>query len=152
MKKALFKITAMMAIFALMFLYSCYPGDEVSYSDLDLVATVYDEGADFQSFGTFVLPDTIIHIKDTLNNDNNTDLSRLYDNFILSEIRQNMLDYGYVEEENPVQNPPDIIVTTSAMATTTYYAWSYYPYYWGYYWGWGWYYKNSTGTDYYYPW
>jgi hypothetical protein len=53
-----------------------------------------------------------------------------------------------VEETNPETNPPDAVLTVSAMATTTYYAWSYYPYYWGWYGGWYWY-KSS---DYYYPW
>lgn len=138
-----------MAIFALVFLTSCYPGDEVEYKDLDLVATVYDKGANFQEFTTFVMPDTIVHIKDTLNEGKNDDLSRLYDNFILGEVRQNLLGYGYVEETNPLINHPDLVVTVSAMATTTYYAWDYYPYYWDWYGGWYWWYKNS---DYYYPW
>jgi hypothetical protein len=148
MKRTPFKIPAIVAIFAVMFLTSCFPGDEVSYADLDLVATVYDKSEDFQALGTFVMPDTIVHIKDTLDENNNEDLSRLYDNLILTQIKQNMLDYGYVEETNPVINPPDAVLTVSAMATTTYYAWSYYPYYWGWYGGWYWY-KSS---DYYYPW
>lgn len=149
MKRTLFKISAMTAIFALMFLTSCYPGDEVDYKDLDLVATVYDKSANFQEFTTFVMPDTIVHIKDTLNEGTNDDLSRLYDNFILGEVKQNLLDYGYVEATNPLINPPDVVLTVSAMSTTSYYAWSYYPYYWGWYGGWYWWYKS---TDYYYPW
>ena len=149
MKKSLFKFSAGMVILAQLFLYSCYPGDEVSYADLDLVATVYDKGANFQEFTTFVMPDTIVHIKDTLDNNKNDELSRSYDDFILGEVRQNMLDLGFVEETNPVINHPDLVLTVSAMATTTYYAWNYYPYYWYWYGGWYWWYKNS---DYYYPW
>lgn len=152
MSKTPFKILALSAIFALMFLTSCYPGDEVEYKDLDLVATVYDKSANFQEFTTFVMPDTIVHIKDTLSNNNNVELSHDYDFFILEKIKDNMLSFGFVVETDPENNPPDAIVTVSAMASTKYYAWNNYPYYWDWYWGWGWYYKNSENSNYYDPW
>jgi hypothetical protein len=151
MKKILLTISGLMATVAIMLLSSCYPGDTVSYADLDLVTTVYDTKTNFQELSTFVMPDTIIQLKDTLNTSNNTDLSRAYDDLILGRIKQNMLDNGFVEATDPENNPPDVILTISAMATTTTTVWYDYPYYWGWYGGWGWYYKSTGYYDYWYP-
>ncbi len=140
-----------MAMMAMLFLSSCYPGDTVSYADLDLVTTVYDTKTNFQELSTFVMPDTIIQLKDTLNTGNNTNISRAYDNMILGRIKQNMLDNGFVVATDPENNPPDVILTISAMATTTTTVWYDYPYYWGWYGGWGWYYKSTGYYPYWYP-
>ena len=129
-------------------LSSCYPGDDVTYSDLDLVTTAYDEEIDFQQLQSYYLYDSVVHIKDTLDEDNNVDISREFDDLILDLVKQNMTDYGYAREEDPENNKPEVIVTVSAMATRNIAVYYYYPYYyWG--WGWGWYYKNTKNTDYY---
>lgn len=151
-------IVAMAGVLAMMistFLTSCYPGDDVTYSDLDLVTTAYDDQVDFQQLQSYYLYDSVVHIKDTLDEDNNVEISRDFDDLILQLVKQNMNDYGYNREENPENNKPDVIVTVSAMATRNYSVYNYYPYYyWG--WGWGWYYKDTENTDYddwgwYYP-
>ncbi len=139
------KIAAIALIIAT--LYACYPGDTVTYADLDLVATAHDTDFDFTQVKTYYLYDSIVHLKDTLNPENNVDLSRQFDDFILDMVRNNMTAYGYVRETDPENNAPDLVFTLKAMGTKNYFVYSYYPsYYWD--WGWGWYYKN---TDYWYP-
>jgi hypothetical protein len=151
-KKSLLTITGLMATVAIMFLSSCYPGDTVTYADLDLVTTVYDKETNFQELATFAMPDTIVQIKDTLDPSNNEDLSRAYDDLILDKIRQNMVADGFEDVTGQETVEPDVVLTVSAMATTSYYAWSYYPYYWGWYGGWYW--KSTEYYPYYpyYPW
>jgi len=147
-KKIQLTVTLVFMAFTGMFLASCYPSDSVSYSDLDVVATIYDESTDFKTFKTYVVPDTIVHLIDTVDDENNVDISRAYDDQILGLVNQNMVNYGYVNEPNPAENHPDVVVTISAMATKNTQVWTWYPYYWGWYWP---YYK---GTDYwwgYYP-
>ena len=136
-------------IVSLTYLTGCYPSDTVSYQDLDLVTTVYDTSMDFQTLKTFKMPDSIVHIKDTVDPDNNVDISRDYDDFILDLVKTNLINFGYVEEIDPDNNPPDVILLVSAMASKNYYAYTYYPYYWGWYGGWGWYWPYYK---YYYPW
>ncbi len=148
-KKIQLTVIMVFMAFVVMFFASCYPSDSVYYSDLDLVATIYDQDKNFVELSTYDMPDSIVHLKDTLDMENNVDLSREFDDFILDLVRENMADYGYILEPDPENNPPDVILTVAAMATKNYTVWYWYPYYWGWYPGWGWYYKS---TDYYwYP-
>ena len=139
-------IAGILGLFGITFFSACYPSDSVSYSDLDLVTTVYDENQNFDDLKTYSMPDSVIHLKDTLDEGNNVDLSRDLDPFILELVKTNMADYGFTLEQDPESNPPDVILTVSAMATKNYSVYYYYPYYWYWYPGWGWYYKS---TDYY---
>jgi hypothetical protein len=128
-------------------LFACYPDETVTYSDLDIVVTAHDADFNFTNVKTYYLYDSVIHLKDTLNPENNVDLSRQFDQNILDMVRQNMANYGYLLESDPEGNAPDLIFTVKAMGTRNYFAYSYYPwYYWD--WGWGWYYKSA---DYWYP-
>lgn len=139
------KILAMVLLVTM--LYACYPDETVTYSDLDIVVTAHDTDFNFTQVKTYYLYDSVVHLKDTLNPENNVDLSRQFDQNILDMVRQNMTNYGYVLETEPESNSPDLIFTVKAMGTRNYFAYSYYPwYYWD--WGWGWYYKSA---DYWYP-
>jgi hypothetical protein len=152
---------------------SCYPVDDLLVEDLDVAATLYDKayyspetGANkFNELMTFEVVDTIVHIIAPGDEDN---ISRTYDDFVLEQVRLNMLKLGFVEEPDPELNPADVAVTVSALSSEhEVYYW--YPY-WGWYWGYGGYYpyadadadsyaevpsKNKdTGSTYYYyyPW
>ena len=142
---------------------SCYPVDDLLIEDLDVAATLYDKvyyepgsGVNkFEDLKTFEVLDTIVHIIATGDEDN---MSRKHDEFIIEQVRLNMLKLGFVEETNPGSNPPDVTVTLSALSSEhEVYTW--YPY-WGWYWGYP--YKNTdshanstkstVAYDYYYPW
>ena len=142
---------------------SCYPVDDLKVEDLDIAATLYDKNYynpgtgmnKFQDFQTFTVPDTIVHIIDDVDDD---PIPRMFDDFILEQVRLNMLQLGYIEETDPETNAPDLTVTVSAMSSEhEVYTW--YPY-WGWYWGYGGYYPYSakavkdtpSALYYYYPW
>ncbi len=117
-------------------LTGCYP-DKIDYvGEYDLAITRVNEDTDFSVYTTFSVIDTVIHVTEDGEDDKN--LSRSNDEFILAQIRSNMLDMGYTELENPdsITNRPDLLLAVSATTTDFYYYYSYYPYYWGWY-GWG---------------
>jgi len=139
---------------------SCYPIDDLAVEDLDIAVTVYDknyytgpEGTvnKFEDMQTFVVVDTIMHLVETGTPD---DISRQYDEFVLEQIRLNMLRLGFVEEMNPEINSSDVGITVTAMSSEhEVYTW--YPY-WGWYWGFPVSVKKTEKStsinSYYYPW
>ena len=128
--------TGLLIVPLLYMVTGCYP-DKIDYVDeYDLAATHVNEDTDFSLYSTFSVLDTIIHVTDDDEDDPN--LSRDHDAFILSELRKNMRDKGYTEMESPDSiNRPDIALLVSALSADFYYYYSYYPYYWGWYPGWG---------------
>jgi hypothetical protein len=146
----------------------CYPVDDLLVEDLDVAATLYDKAYyspesgtnGFNELLTFEVVDTIIHVVAPGDDDN---ISRNYDEYVLEQLRLNLLKLGFVEEPNPDLNPPDVAVTVTAlMSEHEVYYW--YPY-WGWYWGYYPYSYMRSGTDfeattksttdtyyYYYPW
>ena len=122
-------------------LTGCYP-DKIDYLDeYDLAGTMYDEEADFSAYVTFHVLDTVMHITDDREDDPN--LNRDHDEFILEEIRQNMLDKGYTELVNPDSlNMPDLEVFVQVMSSDFYTYYSYWYDYWGWYGGWDWWYPG----------
>lgn len=142
---------------------SCYPIDDLKVEDLDIAATIYDktyyDGPSgsvnkFEELHTFTVVDTIMHLVESGTEDN---ISHQYDDFVLEQVRLNMLKNGFVEELNPEANPAEVVLTVSAMSSEhEVYTW--YPY-WGWYWGYGGYPYKGTQTanivsaySYYYPW
>lgn len=127
-------------IVALCTLASCYPGDEMTYEDTDIVTTFYDDQANFSSLKTYALLDSVIHISDSTKDPE--DINRAYDKQILDLIDENMQAMGYTEAAD--QNTADVHLVPLATTTTwisggCYYGyWSYwYPYY-------GWCYPTYT--------
>lgn len=155
MKKFLsfFSIAGMLAL-----MVACYPGGPEYYSDLDIVITDYK--AEYWSASepqTYYMPNSLNWIFDKIDEDNNIDLPRGSDAFILGLVESNMVSAGYTKVDNfDINNPTDVVVFVQALAIdNTYVGWyPGYPY-WGYggYWG-GYYpyygypvtYSYSTGT------
>lgn len=143
MKRAKILLPVMM-ISLITFLNGCYP-DKIDYLDeYDLAATRYDENADFSSYGTFTVVDTIMHLTEDGEDDPN--FSRDNDAYILGLIRDNMSANGYTEIANADSlNPADLVLFVEALSSDYYQYWGYYYDYWGWYGGWGGYYPG-------YPW
>jgi len=110
--------------------YSCYPGDPVSSSDTDVVATFFDPNANFASKQTYAMPDSVVHVAD--GGQAGGSVSRQYDQQILDRIRQNLQNLGYTEEMNPAQadvHVVPLVTTTSWVSGGCYWYWGYwYPY------------------------
>ena len=120
-------------------LKSCYPGDALSPSDTDVIATFYKDGTDFSSKLTYAMPDSVIHIG---SGDEALDEEGPYDRQILNRIEDNLKQIGYEEEENPEN--ADVLVV-AAISTSTWVSGGCYPY-------WGWWYPYPWCVPYSYSW
>ena len=115
---------------------SCYPSENLLVEELDIVGTFYDTDADFSSFNTFVMPDSIVQLGDP-DSPGYIELDLSNQDEILDQIRSNFMDLGYVEEPDPVNNEPDVVILVEVVAQKTYVLYTYPP---GGWWGgWGWY-------------
>jgi len=134
---------------AIFILQSCYPGDELTYSDTDIVATFYDKNADFSNYDTYIMSDTIYTFDDESQSlIPNDDISLTNKTTIFNGIESNLEDIGF----NSTSNPSDADVVIAVIVTSStwvgggcYYGyWSYwYPYY---SWCYPVYYTYDTGT------
>ena len=133
----------------------CHPGGAEFVDELDIVLTNYDEGYNFGTANTFVLPDKIPVIAGKLETDEEPEfLPPNRAATILNALRKNLTDQGYLE----VEEDADIVIPIASISSTTLvwycdYWWDYW-YWWGYYpgypgWG-GCYYPSgytyTTGT------
>ena len=130
----------LLILLALLFV-SCYPGQPLNTSDLDVVVTLYDTHANFSTKHTYAMPDSVIHIADS--SENKIEVGRQYDALILSEINKNMVKAGFTRVANTIQ--ADVLVLPTASLTIYV---GYTPGYW--YWG-GWFYPPPPGGGWYYP-
>jgi hypothetical protein len=132
--------------------------------DYDVVVTIYDKDFNYNSLASYTLVDTVMHIIDEDNPEE--EISREYDDLILTTVDNNMKAYGYREITDPQQETPDVFVViqvTNSKHTGAGYVpgyggwcgyWCYYPGWPGWGPGWGgyyppgyWYsYEFSTGT------
>lgn len=138
MNKSMLHLLLLLTLVTTGLVSSCYPVDDLVVEDLDIAVTLYDKAYyspesgvnNFEALRTFEVVDTIVHIIATGDEDN---ISRRYDEFIIEQVRLNMLLLGFVEEPNPEANEPDVAITLSALSSEhEVYTW--YPY-WGWYWG-----------------
>ncbi len=113
-------------------------------ADYDVVVTLYDEDYNFSTVETYFLPDTIIHLVEEGDDD---DLGRDYDEFILNLVRENIEALGYVEADTNVTDP-DVYFVVDA-ASIDFVGWSYWYDYWYWYPGWGGWYPYYPPGGYY---
>jgi len=143
--KQKFKMILPIVAVIILTLSGCYPDKIDSVTEQDFAATLYDDTALPGDYLTFSVVDTVVHMTDDGEDDSN--LSREHDDFILSLIRQNMLDMGYDEITNPAAiTQPELLLLVSAKPS------DYYGMYWWDYWGWypGWGYPGWGYPS--YPW
>jgi hypothetical protein len=112
------------ALMALAFLASCYPGDVGDVAELDLVLTRFDDQADFTTNRTFVLDDTVRHLRDP-DDENPPPINREFDEFILDEVRRNLIDLGYQEIADT--DTPDVYVSVAELSLRREYYYTWYP-------------------------
>lgn len=122
-----------------------YP-DADDLSGQFVVVTNYDQGADFKSYQTFVLPDYVGLISDATND---SILDPTYGDQILASLKTHLEQRGYTAVPNNGQ--ADIGVAAVALRDIDIYASGWYPGYWWGYPGWGGCYWYYCGWYPYYP-
>lgn len=134
-------------IFALAFagmLMGCYPDGADYTEELDIVYSNYDENYDFQSKGTYSMPDEIVKL--TGDEDDPIDfVGDQYAGPILDQIEENMSALGWTR----VTENADVELVAATWTTTTiyYYGGGYWCWYNPYYCG-GWYYPYPVASSY----
>jgi hypothetical protein len=141
--RALRVLTVAVAIAAVsVVMFSCYPNSPESAEEFDVVATFYDQDADFSAFSTFYCRlDSIVQIM--IPGGQNRELTHEYDAGLLGQIRDDLESRGYSRVADPQATPPDMAVLVSAAATTEYDPYASSP--WFSYWG-SWF-ADSLGVD-----
>lgn len=133
----------MLTVSLALFMSSCYPEGADTIEDYDVAITNYDKGADFSSFSTFAIPDTIVYFA----NDKNAKLDHQFDEQIIQVVTDNFIKRGYTKVENP--ETASFIVTVSAFSNVNY---SYYIDNWYNNWNWYWGWWPGGAFNPYYPW
>lgn len=133
----------MLTVSLALFMSSCYPEGADTVEDYDVAITNYDKGADFSSFSTFAIPDTIVYFA----NDKNAKLDHQFDEQIIQVVTDNFIKRGYSKVENP--ETASFIVTVSAFSNVNY---SYYIDNWYNNWNWYWGWWPGGVFNPYYPW
>lgn len=127
-------------------LSSCYPDDNLSVSQTDIIIVGYYDSVDFTKLNTYYMNDTVHALREDTSDHSLVE----YNDDIITAIAANMATYGYTRVFDTLTGTPDVQIATTAVTiknVSVYYP--YYPY-WGWGWGWGW--KSSPrGSDYYYP-
>jgi len=120
----------------------CYPNEELTVENTDLVITNYNPGYYFTSINTYFLADSIQYISD-----DTIEPDRSWDDFIISELERNFNTIGYIRQPTyDNSNPPNVVVVVSVNNSSTASIFTH-PWYGG--WGDGW---NFTGYQWGYPW
>ena len=151
-KKSLRKnLSLILLIFSALFvLQSCYPGDDLTPADTDIVATFFDQNVNFSTVMTYAIPDSILR----LDSDGNPVIDPgQYDQQILNDIKSGLDGLGFTQEADPSNADVIIIpfVNTRNWVSGGCYNdwWSGYWYGWWYpYYGWCYpvYYTYQTGS------
>ena len=110
----------------LLLMSACYPSEDFTVEELDLVLTNYDEEENYARFTTFAVPDSVVRI-----GDDGSEEPGPFDQLMLDQVRENMLALGYQEEPDPENNPPDLIVLVELLVTNNTVVAPCWP-------GWGW--------------
>jgi hypothetical protein len=122
---------------------SCYPGDQLTVEDSDVIVTLYNPDADFSAKQSYAMPDTIVHL---VQEGEISDISRAYDDEVLARVASNLGALGFTRETDP--NLADVFMLV-AVAASNQVGYTGYP--WGGYWGWYYPYPPGWGWGY-YPW
>ena len=129
-------LAAVVAGSALLFV-SCYPGDELTVSDLDVVATFFEADANFATKLDYAMPDMIFDLNDS---------SMQAGGEILDVIDENMTELGFTNLGEDTTNADVVLVVFKT--SSTWISGGCYPTYYPYYWGWCYpvAYSYQTGT------
>jgi hypothetical protein len=106
-----FFVVNLLLLTVFMFFSGCLPYGPEEVEDFDVVATFYDEKADFGAIRTYALADTIVHIKNDGSVGDDPNISRQYDNLILDQIHANMKALGYTQSAD---SAADVLVIAGA--------------------------------------
>ena len=125
MNKTSLKMFLRKGVFFLMFLgltvivlQGCYPYDDQTVANSDVVATFYDDGANFSALVTYAIPDTIYTFDDNGDIVPNDDISSTNANAILNSINNNLQNIGFTPVAAGSEPTADVVLFAFTTSST----------------------------------
>ena len=129
------------AIVVAALLVGCYPGGPESASDLGMVVTARNPGADLQGLGTFAMRDEVYVLEAP--GGGGEPIDARFNPVILQELRSQMTAAGFQDvTPDTATVDPDLWLGVGAVQTEVWFYW----YDWGYWGGWCCYYPPYVGV------
>lgn len=124
-------LLAAVAFFSL----GCYPETRDDVSEMDIVATQYDENVDFGVYLTYAMEDTIYDLAELDDPTYPSDLDRTFQDMIIALVKSEMAEVGYQLLPEDSTEEPDLRIGLGAVTVegSLYYTWGGYYGYYGYY-------------------
>jgi hypothetical protein len=123
MKKTSIKMFLRKGLFFLLFLsasvivlQSCYPYDDLTPEDTDVVVTFYDDATNFTNLVTYAIPDTIYTFNSSGDIVPSEDISSSSANQILTSLNNNLQEMGFTPQQG---NQADADVHVFALVTSS---------------------------------
>jgi len=129
-KNILYHLAIVVIPLGLMIFQGCYPKDDLTYEQTDVVMTAYNDSVDFNSLSTYFMSDTVYILDE---NDEKVPVDN--QDIIIENLAANMSAAGYTRITSEEQGKPDVVLLVGAFTSTTTSVGWWYPYYPG--WGWG---------------
>jgi hypothetical protein len=129
---------------------ACTPGSDMTVSESDVVVTEYDTEFDFGSVKYYAMPDSVAALMLSPSYQVNPLLSPEQEQDIISLVRSNFSDRGYVRvDTNNTVTPPQFAVVVSAQVVSYWDLYSFRAWrpwgWWGWYW---WFYPPTVEVEY----
>lgn len=109
----LWPLVAIVIVAAVTAFASCTPNSGVTVAESDVVLTLFDDKFDFGAATTYRLPDTVIHL--TSSGEDDPSIGRDNDEEILALVESNFTARGYTKVADTA--PSDFVVTVSVTST-----------------------------------
>ena len=110
----LIKWTTLVVVIGL--LSSCYPEKDRTIADFDIVGTHYEDTTNFENYKTYYLHDSVIIIYDSTDDIRDSPVEEA--NAILSTMKKNLMDYGWVEITDLANDTPDVYLEATTWNST----------------------------------
>lgn len=130
-----------------LFLIGCYPNSSRNVQDFDTVTTYHNStDVDYGAYTKFAIMDSVL--KPSPDEDGEwVNNKGVFDQQIISRVKEQMEARGYVYEVDPQNNGTDLKIICKVSSSTTHVIYSYYPGYGGCYYCGGWYYPWYPVTN-----
>jgi hypothetical protein len=103
----------------ILLLVSCNPQGAETVEDLDIVGTAFSKNFNFSAVKTYYMPNEVLTIVDSSDQNSNVLLNTSFNQAILNQIVTNLNTLGYIRLDTiSTTQRPDVFVQVAALATT----------------------------------
>lgn len=130
LRKGLFFLLFLSA--SVILLQSCYPYDDLTPEDTDVVVTFYDDGTSFSALKYYAFADTVYTFNSSGDIVPSEDISSSSANQILNSINNNMQEMGFTKLTSNIATADSIVHVFALVTSSTWVSGGCYGGYWSY--------------------